>query len=110
MFGGKKIINNEGQIEKHDTGDFYNIQGKIMNVFKITTKEIYLTLIGKTWKKPSGVLKWEEVFTMLKCCEWDIWEDLFKLPYVFCRETKLQVLQYKLLNYTINCNENWHVI
>ena len=76
-----------------------------MNIFKIKTKDIYLLLIREKWCLPTAILRWENIFPEFEVCDWNIWEKLFSLVFKFCRETWLQMLQYKILHYIINCNE-----
>ena len=62
-------------------------------------KDLYWLFIGKKCVKPTSIDKWEENYYYV---DFD-WHYLFTLPYKVARETKLQSLQYQILNRFFPC-------
>ena len=53
---------------------------------------------------PMCVLKWKTLHVDFDMSE-EEWADVFLRPYICLRETKLQSIQYKIINSIINCNK-----
>ena len=49
----------------------------------------------------SAIYKWEETYYNY---DFD-WGNIFKQPYIICRETRLQSFQFQILNRYVACNE-----
>ena len=74
-------------------------------VFKITCKEIYWHIIGRSKHCPSSKEKWYKSFPLMRENSIELWPDIYKLPFIITRETKLQSFQYKIIHRIIACNK-----
>ena len=79
---------------------------KIKNKFKIlekvTSKEIYMSLIKKITALPTSINTWVDTYPFLEKIDW---KEIFELPYKISTEPYLQSYQYKILNRILNCND-----
>ena len=99
------LLEDDYKLTKHNIGDVYTKEGEQLNISTFTSKNAYLICINRKWEKPKGVTRWGNTLDEFKTVEWQLWEKLYKLPCICCRNIKLQIIQYKILNYIINCNE-----
>jgi hypothetical protein len=80
-----------------------NITVKINNkhkpLCKIKCKEFYWEFVNKTFTTSKAIQTWEEYYYY---CDFD-WKTIFKIPYLHCRETSLQSMQYQILNKYFPC-------
>ena len=67
---------------------------------KLYCKELYWEYVNRIVEKPTAIHKWEESFYYIN---FD-WKYTFTMPYVTCKETSLQSLQYKILHRFFPCN------
>ena len=67
----------------------------------VNYKEIYKLLVSKRAVQPTAQSKWNEIFTIDPID----WVKIYRLPYSAVRETKLQILQYKIINRIIACKK-----
>ena len=72
-----------------------------VDVMNASTKMIYYLLILRKHVTPTSVARWSEVFDI----DENDWPAIYKLPYIACRETKLQSLQYKIINRITSCRK-----
>ena len=85
-------------------GDFYlHIKGKITNLEKLHSKEIYDSLIFKISNTPTAQKKYNEIFNT-NTFQLD-WEKICLLPYETTLDTKLREFQYKILNRILYTND-----
>ena len=77
----------------------------ILDVCHTSTKKIYDHLVFKRYVRPTALNKWLGMFEIVE----DDWQDIFKLPYLATRETKLQSLQYKIIHRIFPCKKWLHV-
>ena len=68
------------------------------------TKAIYDTLISSKYVTPTAVSRWTEMFEINK----NDWPSIYKQPYIATRETKIQSLQYKIINRIVPCRKWLH--
>jgi hypothetical protein len=76
-------------------------------------KDIYSKKIMGLYRIPKHVERWEEDFPGLKEMDSEFWANIYKNSFQYCRETKLQSLQYRLINRIINCQQKlmqWKII
>ena len=66
-----------------------------------TTQMIYNVIILDKYVIPTAVTRWTEVFDI----DTNDWPSIFKQPYLVSRETKLQTLQYKIINRIVSCKK-----
>ena len=76
------------------------IRNRLIDIRYVCNREIYWSLIDQINKKPACIKKWTEEYQLND----DIWYNIFQIPYMTTRETRLQSLQYKLLHRIIPCN------
>ena len=69
------------------------------NLTDIKTKDLYWEYIAKKSTLPTSRAKWEELYYYVN---FD-WSQIYTLPYAVARETKLQSLQFQILNRYIPC-------
>ena len=90
-----KETDNEGKIK---------INGKWQLIIKTTNKQYYWELMKRNRDKSKAIEKWEENYLH----NFD-WSEIFKLPYETTRETKLQSLQYQIINRYFPCGHNLNI-
>ena len=66
-----------------------------------STKVIYDTLISNKSVTPTAVARWTEIFEV----DENDWPSIYKQPYIATRETKIQSLQYKIINRIVPCRK-----
>ena len=69
------------------------------------TKDMYLVLIRNNIVS-SGQRKWDNIFDL----DESEWTDIFKLPFIVTKNTKLQWLQYRINQYILATNKFLHKI
>ena len=72
-----------------------------VDVQKSTAKEIYKFLVLKKAVKPTALTKWHQIFNI----DTSDWVNIYCLPYVATRETKLQTLQFKTIHRIVPCRK-----
>ena len=81
---------------------FVSSQNKFKPLTEFTSKDLYWLLMNEKTSKhtPSCQVKWKDV------CPSDIlnWKEIYTNAFKICRDTKLQSLQYKIINRIIACN------
>ena len=93
---------------KHHTGTFelltdgsVNVNDTLKHISIIKCKECYKQFTQRNITTPAAISKWEEKYYYVN---FD-WSHIFKLPYLSCKETSLQSLQYQILNRYYPCKE-----
>ena len=72
-------------------------EGNVINVINQNSKQIYKVIRNKKNRTPVSVSKWEKRYTNLHVTP-NFWENTFLAAFRATRETKLQSLQYKIIN------------
>ncbi len=72
---------------------------------KLSCKEIYWHMINKDNHIPASKSKWHQLFPLLSKDADNLWPEIYKLPFIITRETKLQSFQYKIIHRIISCNK-----
>ena len=72
-----------------------------VDICDASTKMLYDVIILRNYTVPTAVTRWTEVFDI----DDNDWPAIFKQPYISSRETKLQSLQYKLINRIVPCKK-----
>ena len=73
-------------------------------ITKMYNKEVYWEFVNRFTERPTVLYKWEEYFYWIN---FD-WRIIFMMPYVTCKDTSLQSLQYKILHRFFPCNAVIH--
>ena len=101
----KKNCNLE-KIEKakqNNTEPEIKSNGKMIKLTKLTTKNIYETLISKKIEEGTAIEKWINRFPILHDIEWS---EIYKRGFKITTEPYLQSFQYKVIQGILNCNYN----
>ena len=72
------------------------------DITKIKCKDFYWFLIQRKYVRPKALEKWEETYYYV---QFD-WKNIYSIPYLCCRETSLQSMQYKIINRYFPCRFN----
>ena len=82
--------------------DFTTTSGHVSaDIRYATTQMIYNVIILDKYVVPTAVTRWTEVFDI----DTNDWPSTLMQPYLVLRETKLQSLQYKIINRTVSCRK-----
>ena len=73
----------------------------VLDVCKSTAKDIYKIFVSNKAVQPTAVIRWHEKFDI----DSSDWVNIFRLPYIVARETKIQTLQYKIIHRIISCKK-----
>ena len=92
--GGDNYIETE-----HNANITVKINNKHKSLCKIKCKEFYWEFVNKTFTTSKAVQTWEEYYYY---CEFD-WKTIFRAPYLYCRETSVQSMQYQIVNRYFPC-------
>ena len=110
----KNKLIKSGNFESKDSidvkGIYIQINNKLKKIEKISSKEIYLSLIKRKILPPTSIEKWIDIFPFMETFEWN---KIFQLPFKVIREPYLQSFQYKILNRIINCRDKlflWKIV
>lgn len=80
------------------------ITGKLVPITTLKTGDFYKVLISREFMAPTAITRWSSLHPeFVELCDW---KYIFTLPYNIVRSTKLQTLQYKILNRIFACKEN----
>ena len=96
-----KVIRDNSPSVHNPTPLSLKIQNKKKEARHLKCKDFYWEFVSKKFVVSKSIQKWEEYYYYL---DFD-WKYLFKLPYLVARETKLQSLQFKVLNRYIPCKD-----
>lgn len=77
-----------------------NLFEKEKPVCLLKNKPVYSTFIKEIVTPPTSIIAWENEFDSYNF----LWKDIFRLPYITTRETKLQSFQFKILHRIYPCN------
>ena len=96
--------NNIKTIIENKNSDIVEIKvnNRVTNLEKVTSKQIYSTLMQDKFEPPTSINTWLDRFPFLENIDW---KDIFELPYKIVSEPYLQSYQYKIVNRILNCNE-----
>ena len=94
-----KVLRNNGPSIHSPMPLSLKIHNKKKEVKHLKCKDFYWEFVSKKHVVPKSIQKWEEYYYYI---DFD-WKHLFKLPYIVARETKLQSLQFQVLNRYIPC-------
>ena len=100
----EKLSSKSSNIGCHNTEPtlFVSSQNKFKPVTDFKSKDLYWLLMNEKINKhiPSCQVKWKDA------CPSDTlnWEEIYTNAFKTCRDTKLQSLQYKIVNRIIACN------
>ena len=100
----KKSIKNSQRIVVTDDTSI-EINGRMTNIDKVKSKDIYWELIEQVKERPTAVIKWELLYDLIHF-EWD---DIFCNPYICSRDTKLHSLQFQIIHRFFPCNATLHI-
>jgi len=92
-------LNNQKQFKTKSNSVTLKINHVEKNMLNLKCKDFYWEYVVKKAASPKCIEKWEELYYYV---DFD-WKLLFSLPYIVARETKLQSLQYQILNRYIPC-------
>ena len=99
---GKKILTKDyADINLNES--YIKIGCKLKHLSKVSTREIYNTLIESVIKTPTAVEKWINMYPFLENYDWTL---IFQIPFRIIKEPYLQSFQYKIVNRILNCKEN----
>ena len=91
----KKVKNNQNvNVLDNQNVLTVKINNSSKDVCELECRELYWEYVSKQAVSPTCIAKWEEIYYFV---DFD-WEHLFCLPYTVARETKLQSLQYQIVN------------
>jgi len=85
---------------------FYSEIHILNNISKFTNKKVYNQSILQSFVTPKNEAKWIECYPFLEGAPWD---EIYRIPFIFCRDTFIQSLQYKILHRYFNCKYNLNV-
>ncbi len=72
------------------------ITGKLVPITTLRTRDFFRVLISREFMVPTAVARWSSLYP--EFVERSDWKHIFTLSYNAVRKTKLQTLQYKILN------------
>ena len=72
---------------------------------KTKAKQIYTLFNFKSNYTPNGVTRWNTIFPDIRSEEWQM---IFLRNFQASRETSIQSLQYRILNYVVTCRKKLH--
>ena len=72
---------------------------------KSNAKIIYSLFNNKPNYISNGMLRWNNIFPDIQSKEW---KDIFRRSFLSSRETGLQSMQYRILNYVVTCKKKLH--
>ena len=67
----------------------------------VKSKDFYWEFQNRSNVIPTSLQKWNNKYTISEV----EWEEIFKLPYKCCMETKLQTFQFKIIHRIITTNK-----
>ena len=101
-----KLKNYTGLFEK--IPDYsVKIDSKHRDLKSVKCKEFYHTFVKQKYTRAKSLYKWEELYYF---ADFD-WQELFLIPYRYCRETSIQSLQFQIINRYFPSNSilnTWH--
>lgn len=97
----RSYLDSQGENQSNFTVKSGNVS---VNICATSTKAIYDVLILKKYVIPTAVKRWTDTFEI---DELD-WPSIYKQAYIATRETKLQSLQYKVINRITVCRKWLH--
>ncbi len=77
------------------------INNKMKSIETVNCKSFYWHLIKIDVHNPSSVKQWSNQYPIFKEASTNAWPRIFKLPFITVRDTKIQTLQYRLVQKTI---------
>ena len=84
---------------KTDSSFKVKIRGKLKHVIKVTNKDYYWEFIRKIKDSARAIITWGNLY-----CNFNFdWKEIFKIPYLCARESKIQSMQYQILNRYFPC-------
>ena len=94
-------IKNKHEIFHELIDGYINVSNNIKHISTVACKEFYKELVKRKYVTSAAVHKWEELYFYIN---FD-WSTLFRLPYMYARETSAQSLQYQIINRYYPCRE-----
>lgn len=82
---------------------FLPVNCSLLPVTAFSNLQFSTLLIDKVFSPPTSIIKWCSLHKQLNNVDW---KDIFILPYMTVRSTKIQTFQYKILNRIFPCGEN----
>ena len=73
-------------------------------ITSLKTRDFHRVLIDRGSTTPTAVTRWSSLYP--EFVEQIDWKQVYILPYTITRSTKLQTLQYKIINRIFACREN----
>ena len=92
-------IKEEGEYEDKPNVLMVKINNVEKDIKDLRCKDYYWEYISKYTVKPTALDRWEELYYYIDFN----WQNIFTLPYLVARETKLQSLQFQILNRYFPC-------
>ena len=78
----------------------------MVDIHEIETRDIYLHIIIHTkCKPPTSQAKWIQAYPEIELLDED-WNNIYSLPFKLTRNTKVQMVQYKIINRILAVNRN----
>lgn len=99
----KKLLKSITVVEKAISDEelpLLSINNVEIPISAIRNKDVYWMLTDEKSIEPISKKKWNESYDL---CD-DTWKKIYKLPFYNVRDSKLQTLQYKILNRIFPCN------
>ncbi len=81
------------------------VNNKALPLVKTPSKTIYLKFVNRRRRSPTCIGKWTEEYPKFETASPELWQNIFKLPYIVVRETKLQSFYYRIVHRIITCNK-----
>lgn len=72
-----------------------------IHIYNAYSKSVYNIFIKLKQETPTSLEKWQ-CSTLIEQSDWS---NIFRLPYLCCRETQLQALQYRIIHRFLPCNK-----
>ena len=82
-----------------DSSICVTINKKSIPLEKLTCKDVYWDYIREISDIPKAEKKWEKYLNLNDF----VWQEYYYIPYIVCRETHIQSLQYKIFNRFFPC-------
>lgn len=79
--------------------------GLTLTVPDKSTKVLYSALIKELKPKITSQGKWNEIFPVDEMSADDYWTEVYKMPYLVARDTKLQAFHFRVVHRFLPCNK-----
>lgn len=82
----------------------YNAEKEPIPIVGKSSKTLYYTLVKFLKPNITSQIRWNEVFPIGDLERQDYWKDIYKIPYISARDTKLQAFHFRVVHRFLPCN------